>query len=143
MGIMDHTRTWHLKTSATPGDCVRTVVDCLHGRSGTVVGSEWSVAVSGDDSHRTAVATYRGRAGLIGALSMLSQRSRSEEEAAVGSQLTFTATAGGTGSTCTMAMTRVGKVMVFTADARFFRSAMNRVARRLRDGDAGLVVTKS
>lgn len=142
MGIMDHTRTWHLETSAAPTDCVRAVVDCLGGRSGAIVGSEWSVAVSGDDSSRTVVATYQGRAGVVGVLSMLSQRARREEAAAVGSQLTFTATVAGAGTTCTMAMTRVGKIAMFTADARFFRSAMNRVARRLRDNDAALDVVK-
>jgi hypothetical protein len=42
-----------------------------------------------------------------------------------------------------MAMTRVMKVyLIFTADARVFRNAMNRVARRLRDNDAGLDLIK-
>ncbi|WP_329106072.1 hypothetical protein OG792_34470 [Micromonospora sp. NBC_01699] len=58
--------------------------------------------------------------------------------------MTFTATAGRDGTTaCTMEMTRVAKVyLVSTTDARFFRSAMNRAARQLREVDAGLDLVK-
>jgi hypothetical protein len=134
MGMMDHTRTWQFETSMPPAECVRTFAVTLSGRGGA-----WRVATGGDGATRRAVATYGGRAWAAG-----SDRTRPEQTAALGSQLTFTATAGHDGTTsCTMAMTRVIKVyLIFTADARVFRNAMNRVARRLRDNDAGLDLIK-
>jgi hypothetical protein len=132
MGILDHLRTWQFETSMPPGECVRTFAATLGGPTGSPLGSRWRVATGGDDSSRRAVATYGGRAAAVGG------------PAALGSQLTFTATAGHDGTTtCTMAMTRTAKVhLLFTADARFFRSAMDRVARRLRDDGAGLDLIK-
>lgn len=134
MGLMDHTRTWHFETSMSPAECVRTFAATLSGRGGA-----WRVATGGEGPMRRAVATYGGRAWTPG-----SGRAVPEQNAALGSQLTFTATAGHDGTTsCTMAMTRVTKIyLVFTADARVFRNAMNRVARRLRDNDAGLDLIK-
>jgi hypothetical protein len=148
MGILDHTKTWFFTTATPPGDCVRVFADSLNGRGGAVLGSEWRVGTVGGPSAgngaRTAVATYEGRAGVIGVMTALSARAQREQSAALGSQLTFTATGGEGGRTmCTMAMTRTTKVLLFfTADGRFFRSAMNRVARALRDTDAQLEVSK-
>jgi hypothetical protein len=145
MGVTDHKRTWHVETSAAPDDCVRAFVDSLTGSTGLLLGSRWQVVPSGGDGSRSAVATYQGRAGLIGAVTALSRRAAREEALAVGSQLSFTATAGPTGTTtCTMGMTRVAQVMLFfIADARFFRAAMKRVVRRLRELDADLAVVRS
>jgi hypothetical protein len=134
MGLLDHTRTWHFETSMSPARCVRTFAASLSARTGSV----WRVATGGDGTTRSAVATYNGRAG------MAAGRGTPEPNPAAGSQLTFTATAGHDGTTsCTMAMIRTTKVrLFFTADARYFRAAMNRVARDLRDSDAGLDLLK-
>ncbi len=144
MGIMDHTRTWHFETNASPADCVGVFADCLGARNGAIMGSRWNIETSGGDDALKAVATYEGRAGVIGAVSMVSARAHLEQAAALGSQMTFTATARADGTTtCTMAMTRVSKMyLFFTADARFFRSAMSRFARQLRNHDAGLRLAK-
>ncbi|GAA2600419.1 hypothetical protein GCM10010399_34050 [Dactylosporangium fulvum] len=145
MGLLDHNRTWRIATNASPADCVRVFADCLNGRNASLLGSRWRVSTSEAKSgRRTAVAFYEGRTGVVGLMSAMSQRASAEQDAARGSELTFTATPGRDGSTtCTMEMTQVTKVyLVFTADARFFRSAMRRVARRLRDLDAGLEVVK-
>jgi hypothetical protein len=125
MGMMDHTRTWIFETGMAPAECARTFANALGGRSHTLHGSPWRVAISGPAERRTAVATYT-------------------EMSAYGSQLTFTATAGHDGTTsCTLAMTRTTKVMlVFTADARIFRDAMCRVAASLRRDEAGLDLMK-
>lgn len=133
MGIFDHLRTWQFETSMPPGECVRAFAASLGGPSGSPLGSRWRVATGGDDACRRAVATYSGRSGAAG-----------DATPAIGSQLTFLAAAGHDGTTaCTMAMTRTAKVhLLFTADARYFRSAMDRVARRLRDSDAGLDLIK-
>lgn len=142
MGILDHTRTWHFETSMSPAACVRTFAATLSGRGGRLMGGEWRVATGGDETSRRAVATYGDRSTGGGA--GMSGRAQHERTAAVGSQLTFTATAGHDGTTsCTMAMTRTTKVLLlFTADARFFRATMSRVARRLRDSDARLDLMK-
>ena len=144
MGILDHARTWHIRTSAAPTDCVRAVAECLGGRNSWVRGSSWNVTMSGDNGTRTAVASYRGRTGIANAVTALSSRSQSEHDAALGSELTFVATAGRDGTTtCSMAMTQTAKVwLFFTADARFFRSAMYQVTRKLRVLDGGLTVVK-
>ena len=145
MGILDHSRTWHFETSLSPAECLRAFASCLGNRSGVIMGSRWVISTSGGNGAGQAVATYEGRGGVVGALSGLSSRAQQEENAAAGSQLSFAAKPNGNGKTaCTMAMTRVARVyLLFTADARFFRGAMNRVARRLEEQDANLELVKS
>src|ERR1700760_502018 len=124
MGILDHARTWQIETTAGPDDCVRVFEDSLGRRTGALMGSTWRVS----RTNAGAVATYTGRAGVGGAINLLSERSQDEHSAALGSRLTFTARPAEGGRTiCTMAMTETSKFfLVFTADARFFRAAMNR-----------------
>jgi hypothetical protein len=144
MGIFDHARTWQIGTTAAPQDCVRVFADSLSGRNGALMGSAWRVRTTNGEADASAVATYEGRAGVAGVLTSLSERSQHEHSAAVGSRLTFSARRGQDGQTiCTMAMTETTKVwLLFTADARFFRSAMNRVARQLRAHDPNLDLLK-
>ncbi|MET7424294.1 hypothetical protein [Dactylosporangium sp. NPDC005555] len=144
MGILDHARTWQIETTATPDECVRVFADCLSGRGGALMGSAWRVSTTSGEAKATAVATYEGRTGVVGALTSMSQRAQYEQGAALGSRLTLSAHRGRGGrTTCTMAMTETSKVLlVFTADARFFRSAMHRVLRRLRAHDPSLALLK-
>lgn len=84
---------------------------------------------------------------MIGAATMMSRRSAEEQDAALGSVLTFQVTEHDSNSgitRCAMGMTRTGRIyLFFIPDARFFRAAMNRVARQLRAVDPNLTVTKS
>ncbi len=143
MRFLDHAKTWTFTTDIAPAGCIRVFTQSLAGRNGPFLCSDWSVTVSGGEGAEQAIATYEGRSGVAGATSPPSERARREQTAAIGSRMRFTATATPAGTRCTMAMIEVAKVyLVVTADARFFRAAMNRVARRLRDHDAALELVK-
>lgn len=148
MGILDHHRTWVFETSASPEACLNAFVDTLTKGGLLLLGSRWSVSRSrAPDGRLQAVATYTGRGGVVGALTPISQRASSERDAAIGSTLAFQVANGGTTGgrvRATMAMTQTAKILLFfTADARFLRNAMNRVARTMRSIDPSLTVVKS
>lgn len=148
MGIFDHRRTWDFQLRATPDACANAFATALGSRTGMIMGSKWNVSVSKTDGKLpSGTATYAGRGGLIGGVSQLSQTAMSENSAALGSQMSFAVTRHETKSgtsACSIQMTRTGSILIFfTADARFFRAAMNRVASELRKLDPGLAVTKA
>ncbi len=141
MGFLDHAKTWTFTLGVAPDECIRLFTQSLAGRNGAFLSSEWSVTVSGGGVAEQAIATYEGRAA---GPAPLPERARREQSAAIGSRMRFTAVATAGGTRCTMQMIEVAKVyLVVTADARFFRVAMDRVARRLRDRDAGLELVKA
>jgi hypothetical protein len=140
MGMLDHQRTWTIDTSLSPEECVTAFVDALTGKNISLMGTKWKV-------HRTgagqAVATYQGRSGVMAGVTAMSSRASSEQDAAIGSTMAFSAAQRGGRTRCEMQMTSVGKIMLFfTADARFFRSAMNRVEGQLRALDRAMVTEK-
>jgi len=147
MGIFDHHRTWHFELASPPDACLDAFATSLTRGGPQLLASRWQVARStGPGGQQTAVGTYEGRGGVVGLLTTMSRRSASEENAAAGSRMTFQVAPGAPGgrTRATLAMTATTRVFLFfTADARFFRSTMNRVARRLRSLDPGLSVTKA
>jgi hypothetical protein len=146
MGIFDHRRTWQFETNASPQECIEAFVTSLTGGGLQLLASRWEVSrYAAPDGGLEAVGTYAGRGGAASVLTAMSQRSTSEQDAAIGSTLAFrVGRATGGQVRATMAMTRTaGAYLFFIADARFFRSAMNRVARTMRANDPSLVLVKS
>lgn len=146
MGIFDHRRTWQFETRASPQECMEAFVTSLTNGGLQLRGSRWEVSQStAPDGGLEVIGSYAGRRGAVGILSLMSQFSTNEQEAAIGSTLAFRVdrTAGGR-VRATMAMTQTTSVLLFfIADARFFRSAMSRVARAIRAKDPSLVLVKS
>ena len=149
MGIFDHRKTWSFDVSASPEACIDAFVAAMTDKSALrLMATSWSVTRGRSaDGLPTAVATYEGRAGLAGALTVLSSRATAEKDAAVGSRLSFKVVSidAARGRTrCAMAMTQVASVyFFFIADARFFRSAMNHVGRCLSRVDQSLLLQKA
>jgi hypothetical protein len=142
MGLTDHQKTWTVRTAASPSQCVSAFSEAL-GSPGLVFGTRWKVRGSTSaGGEARATATYEGRSGLIGLISMFIPRTQQEIQAALGSEMTFIATPAAGGTQCSMAMTKVGTVLLFTADARFFKIAMRRVIRQLRSNDEHMVLEK-
>lgn len=145
MGIFDHRRTWQFETSASPKECLNAFVSSLNGGGIRLYRSHWKVSTSPtSDGGSEAVGRYAGRGGAIGLVGLLSTVSTNEQEAAIGSTLAFRVVPSTGGKArVTMAMTQTSQMLLFfTADARFFRSAMNRVARAMRANDPSLVLVK-
>lgn len=146
MGLFDHLRTWEFETSASPEACVDAFTAGLTKGGPQLLGSRWSVSRSmAADGGLHAVGSYEGRRGVAGVATAFSTRATNEQEAAIGSTLALQVSGAASGGRvrATMAMTRTAKVFLFfTADARFFRSAMNRVARTMRATDPTLYVAK-
>lgn len=145
--MLDHGKTWNIRTSLAPEAAVGAFLEALGGsaRMG-LMKAEWSVDRKvGGDGRRAIIATYKGRAGLSAFVTSLSQRSTDEGEAAVGSQITFEAKPHGQGgSECTMWLSSATKVMlVFTADSRFFRAYMSKAADAIKRQDPGALISKT
>lgn len=79
------------------------------------------------------MAIYRGRAGLIKGVTMLSSTATSEEQAAIGSEVTFEVERAADGAaTCAMWLSSGSSTLGFTNDGRFFRPYMRAVEGQLR-----------
>jgi hypothetical protein len=146
MGLMDHTKTWTFETRLTPDECAQFFVETLRGSTMmALMKANWTFSEHRSTDTVRIVATYEGRGGLAGAVSSLSARSQSESDAARGSQITFEAgPRDPNGSECSMWMNTSSKIWIFfTADARFFRSYMTKVGRRLRTADPAAQLVKS
>lgn len=145
MGLNDHQKTWTIRTSGTPAECLSIFTSTLMSPGFQLMGTRWKVRTgTSSDGGSRAAAVYEGRSGMIGWISMMSSRTQPEIRSALGSEMTFIATPTNTGGTiCRMEMTKVSKIgIVFTADARFFKAAMRRVVRRLRRNDQGIILEK-
>jgi hypothetical protein len=148
MGIFDHRKQWEFEASADPKSCLGAFREALTGRSFTNtfrVAGRWDLS-QGDAM--TARALYTGRAGLLGGITPAVEMSRNERDAAKGSELTFKVVASDTSDerhACSMWLSRAGVIRVafipFTADARFIRGSMRRVAHRLRTIDPNVRLT--
>lgn len=142
MGITDHRKTWRFQVHGSSQECMAAFGRAFSepGSGGLLAKAKWEVRRSGD----RAVAIYRGRAGLVKGVTLLSQRASSEEAAAIGSEVTFTIEDAPAGQvTCAMWLSKGGTVLGFTADGRFFRPYMRSVEEQLRKVDPGLTVVKS
>ncbi len=144
MGILDHKKTWRFETSATGDACVDAFCKAMTDKPAlSLFLARWTISRQGG----AAVATYQGRGGVLKVTTAISRHATAEETAAVGSQLTFQVEVGnGTGArtSCSMWLSRAGSYLLFfTPDARFIRSHMHEVERRLRQVDPGLGVAKA
>jgi hypothetical protein len=138
MGIFDHRKTWRFRVNGPPQDCVAAFTDAFSGGA-HIMKAKWDISRSGNG----AVATYRGRAGVMKALTVLSSRASDEEAGAIGSQVTFEVEDIADGAaTCAMWLSSGSKSIGFTADGRFFRPYMRAVEDHLRQIDPALQVAK-
>lgn len=142
MGLMDHRSTHRYEVKAAPQDCIAAFARAFSGRAGVagITKAHWKVQRVSDG----AVAAYEGRGGLGLAGAILSQRQDSEQQAAIGSAVTFTVESSGDGvSTCAMWLSSRGTILgVFTSDARFIRPYMQGVLRHLQELDPQVRVAK-
>jgi hypothetical protein len=138
-GIFDHRRRWYYRVAAPPGQCTEAFLRAFSGGGGLVMRAKWALEPTADG----AVATYRGRKGLIAVPTVLSQTASAEQEGAIGSEVKFEITGEEDGhSICAMWLalrsTRIG----FTNDGRFFRPYMRAVETELRRIDPSIEVIK-
>jgi hypothetical protein len=142
MSILDHRKTWHFQLKGSPQDCVAafTAAFTAPGGGGIIAKAKWDVSRSGDG----AVAIYRGRAGLVKGLTILSSMATAEEQGAIGSQVTFEIEGVADGQVkCAMWLSHGASRLGFTNDGRFFRPYMRSVEGQLRRVDPTLAVGKS
>lgn len=142
MGLLDHRKTWRFTLVAPPDRCVAAFISAFDGsRSGPVLSrAKWDVGRKGQG----AVASYKGRSGLIKGVTLLSSRASSEEDAALGSEITFKTERDAEGRTvCSMWLSSRGTALGFTADGRFFRPYMRMVQDALAELDPALLVQTS
>jgi hypothetical protein len=142
MGIMDHRKTWRFRLNGSPQQCAEAFRKAFteRGSGGVLVKAKWDVQQSGNQT----VAIYRGRAGLIKGMTILSSTATSEEQNAIGSQVSFEVERAADGvSTCAMWLSSGSSTFGFTNDGRFFRPYMRAVEGQLRHVDPSLSVSKS
>lgn len=141
MALLDHRKTWQFDVTGTPQRCLEAFTSAFTGsKVGGFISLKWDVSHSGG---RT-LATYRGRSGITKFLTMFSKQSTQEEQAAIGSQVTFEISDGQNGkTTCVMWLSSATTRLGFIADARFIRPYMRAVEGRLRQVDADLIVSRS
>jgi hypothetical protein len=142
MRLTDHRKTWRFTLNASPQQCVSAFAAAFDGSLGgpLLVRAKWSI----EPGANGAIAVYQGRAGLIKGVTMLSSRASQEEDAAVGSQVSFEAELSSDGRTvCSMWLSSRATMLGFTADGRFFRPYMRKVQDSLAGLDPNLIVETS
>lgn len=140
MGLLDHRKTWRYQVHGSPEQCITAFLAAFSGKGGALIKAKWAVK----HSSTGAVATYKGRKGLVSAFTALSQTAQDEERAAIGSEVTFEIEkVEEDQTTCTMWLsanaTRMG---ITTNDGRFFRPYMRAVESELRQVDPTVQVQK-
>ena len=143
MGLFDHRRTWHFIVKAPPSECVDAFRSAFNGsrpRGPVLTKAKWRI----ESAPTGAIAVYQGRAGLVAAATIFSSRANDEQQAAIGSQITFETAAGdGPSTECTMWLSSSAKTLGFVADGRFFRPYMRLVQQCLAEIDPELTVSQS
>jgi len=137
MGLLDHQKTWGWKLRASPDECISAFADAFM-KGGTLLKkAKWSISRSGS----SAVATYKGRGGLVGGLTAMSQTASAEQASAEGSTVNFEIdeeASEGDKIACSMWLSSAATKLGFTADARFIRPYMQAVTSRLAAIDPNL-----
>lgn len=137
--MLDHRKTWHYRVAASEARCIRAFADSFSHGGGVLARAKWDVAERADG----AVATYRGRKGVIAAMTALSETASAEQEGAIGSEVKFEIVArDGDHVICAMWLASHGSRLGFTNDARFFRPYMRAVEDELRRLDPQTQVIK-
>jgi hypothetical protein len=141
MGLLGHRKTWHYALNASPNECLDAFQTVFSKKGGPMLmRGKWHVS----RSNNGAVATYGGRGGVVGGMSMMSKMATAEEGSAEGSQVSFEIGGQQGGRLeCTMWLSTSGSRLGLTPDARFIRPYMNRVEGALRTLDPTLQATTS
>lgn len=143
MGILDHRKQWEFTLNAPPQRCVQSFMAVFNGTRGggpLIARAKWTLR----QTPKGAVAVYRGRGGVMGFLTLLTERGSNEQASAVGSEIAFETRAGDNNTTvCRMWLSLSGSSMGFTSDARFLRPYMRRVEDSLRQVDPHIAVRRS
>lgn len=156
MGLLDHRKHWQFFVEATDEQCLQAFEQAMVRPSGVkLLVARWEVKrgeasrVPGAPAWPASVATYAGRAGIIGNPSgdgLSASMSRWEVGRAIGyTQVTFAVNpkASNGKTECVMWLSRASTFLGTITDARFFRGSMSLVAKRLRDLDPALTLDKS
>jgi hypothetical protein len=139
VGLRDHAKTWRFQLRAEPEACTQ-AFRAAFSKGPLLMKAKWALRTAGNG----AVATYQGRSGLIKGITMLSARASSEEEGAIGSEVTFEIESSGPdGTVCAMWLSSSASKAGFTADARFMKPYMRAVEDQLRALDPSLSMAKS
>lgn len=137
--MLDHRKTWHYRVAATEEDCVRAFAEAFSGGGGVLLRAKWDVRTLPNG----ATAIYRGRKGIMGVATALSETASAEQQGADGSQVKFEIVGpDGNHTICAMWLASFGTRLGFTNDARFFRPYMRAVEDQLRRLDPSVQVLK-
>jgi hypothetical protein len=154
MGLLDHRKQWRIAIRATDKQCFQAFSQAMSKKGLLkVYAARWhvgqdTVSINPEEPPWPAlVATYEGRAGIVGVTSSGDSRAQHEEQAAIGSQITFAVNpqASGGRTECAMWLSHYKTIYLglAIADARFFRSYMHTVEKQLRALDSSLTVSKN
>ncbi|WP_042406270.1 hypothetical protein [Streptacidiphilus carbonis] len=142
MGLLDHRKSWRFTLAAPPDRCLRGFTSVFDGtrRGGPIfTRAKWALK----QTPSGAVAAYQGRSGVVGFLTMMTEKGSHEQAGAVGSQVTFEMDADANGTTvCNMWLNLSSTTLGFTNDARFIRPYMRRVQLSLKEIDPQLIVQR-
>jgi hypothetical protein len=139
MGLLDHRSTWRYRVSAPPQACLDAFAAAFRDGGGVLAKAKWEI----DRSGASVVATYMGRKGIGIAGSALSKRTRSEEQGAVGSQVTFEVERqDGDRTVCAMWMSQRSSWFGLTLDARFIRPYFRSMRTRLQAIDPSVEIAR-
>lgn len=95
MGLLDHRRQWRIAISATDKQCFQAFSQAMSKKGIKLYAARWrveqdTVSIDSEEmSWHALVATYEGRAGVVSVISSGDKRAEHEEQAAIGSQITF------------------------------------------------------
>jgi hypothetical protein len=139
MGLLDHQKTWRFTVRAPSAACIDAFMAAFTEGGPLIKRAKWAVA----RNKGGAAATYKGRVGLVAAVTTLSATASAEEAGAIGSVVRFEIVSSDDGATtCDMWLSVRGTRMGTTADARFIKPYMRVVEARLRALDPHLTVGK-
>lgn len=129
--LLDHRRTWRFRVAAPPAACVQAFNDGFS-KQNIVLRGRWDIDRGPDE----ATATYKGRGGVMAAVTMLSKTATVEQDGAIGSEVRFTTEQTDDQHTiCAMWLASSATKFGFTADARFIKPYMRAVETELRKLD--------
>ncbi|HEU5376724.1 MAG TPA: hypothetical protein VFV38_14915, partial [Ktedonobacteraceae bacterium] len=97
MGILDHRKTWHFSVKAGNEACLQAFHQAMTSPGFKIMAAKWTVEEHSIQTNRGQkesqpgnIATYQGRGGIVGLMTIFIERARKEEREAIGSQITFT-----------------------------------------------------
>jgi hypothetical protein len=138
-GLLDHQKTWHYRVAASEAQCIQAFADAFSSGGGVILRAKWDVRKAPNG----ATAAYRGRKGIMGVATSLSDMASAEQAGAVDSEVKFEILGrDGDHTLCVMWLASHGSRLGFTNDARFFKPYMRTVETELRRLDPSTQVVK-